>query len=684
MGKMPLFRNCKLDELIELAHGARQVHTPRGGAIVQTGKPAAGLGLLLRGTASLMVENVASGSRKRLEKLKPGALFGEVGLLLGSVNPHSVVAEEDCDSLLIRPDQFNKTMMDNPEVSLSLARKISSRLVQATFLGAAGDQAEAPAPAPAPEEPRPAPTAPEGVIPWVETSSYSLTDEVVGMIPPKLIKKHRMLPLRVDDQVLTLGMVNPRSVEAKQELRRLLQAVDTDVAAISEEDFNSAVARLKLVGGAGKPRARAGAVAGQIAYAVDVDKEAHKKKAIIGNEVIKLFDQILLDALDMGASDIHIEPGSVGVKVRYRTEGSLVERKEVVAPTYAGPLIGRIKVLAELNITERHKPQDGRIVAQLGSQDLNLRVTTMAVARGEKAVIRIIDPSDVMRPLRQIFIDPRLEEAVHESLAQPYGAVVVAGPTGSGKSSTLYSMLNERRASRPDTSIVTVEDPVEFLLPDVTQVSVLPRFGFGFATALYGLMRQDPDVIMIGELRDGGHHGGGRPHRAPGAHLDPRQQRGRGDPAPAAPGHGSDPAVPGAGGHRGAAPVQAALPQLRAGGGHLIGADEKPRPARHRPGGHFPAAAAGGVRWMQQHRISWPHRGAGGLARGRPHPQGPEQRGGAGGAFGHRTGAEAVHLVRAVCGVPHGAPHHLAERRAAHRHGLTGGSGESWIGLLSR
>jgi len=505
MGKMPLFRNCKLDELFDLAHNADQLHTNKGDTIVQTGKPGAGLGLLLRGEASLMLENAASGTRTRLEKLKPGSLFGEVGLLLGSGNPHSVVAEADCDSLLIDPGQFEKTMLENPEVSLSLARKISSRMVQATFLGSANvEQAPPPqvqkAPPEQPHQPRGA-VKPSDVIPWDETANYNLTGEVVGMIPPKLIRKHRMLPLHVSDQVLTVGMVNPRSVEAKQELRRMLQTTDPEVVAISEDDYNSTVARLNL-GGGKQPRARGGARAGQITYAVDVDKEAQKKKAIIGNEVIKLFDQIVLEALDLGASDIHIEPGSVGVKVRYRTEGSLVERKEVISPTYAGPIVGRIKVLAELNITERHKPQDGRIVAQFGNRDLNLRVTTMAVARGEKAVIRIIDPSDVMRPLRQIFIDPRLEDAVHEALAQPYGAGIVAGPTGSGKSSTLYSMINERRATRPDTSIVTVEDPVEFLLPDVTQVSVLPRFGFGFATALYGLMRQDPDVIMIGELRD--------------------------------------------------------------------------------------------------------------------------------------------------------------------------------------
>jgi type IV pilus assembly protein PilB len=141
-------------------------------------------------------------------------------------------------------------------------------------------------------------------------------------------------------------------------------------------------------------------------------------------------------------------------------------------------------------------------MAQVGKRELNLRVSTMSVARGEKAVLRVIDAADVMRPLHQILLNPTQEKAAHSALALPYGAIIVAGPTGSGKSSTLYSMLNERRLGRPDSNVVTVEDPIEFYLPGVTQVPVNPKVGFDFACALRGLVRQDPDVIMIGELRD--------------------------------------------------------------------------------------------------------------------------------------------------------------------------------------
>jgi len=159
-------------------------------------------------------------------------------------------------------------------------------------------------------------------------------------------------------------------------------------------------------------------------------------------------------------------------------------------------------VLAELDITERRLPQDGRLLARIGKREINFRISTLAAARGEKVVIRILDPADVMRPLPHIFVDPAALELVEKAVAAPHGAVVVAGPTGSGKSSTLYAMINQRRAARPDNNIVTVEDPVEYSFPGITQVPVHPKIGLDHPTVLRALLRQDPDVIGLGELRD--------------------------------------------------------------------------------------------------------------------------------------------------------------------------------------
>jgi len=504
LGKIPLLKKCNLDELFDLAKNSKQHRFKAGAAILQAGKPAAGLGLVIRGKAAVMVVDAAAGTQTKVETLQPGALFGEVGLLLGSGNPQTVTTEQDSDVLLIPKATLESILAKNPEVSLAIARKVSSRYVQMAIMGASGGATalEAPTTAKPSASDQARGRRPDDEISWVDLGRYNLTPEIVGLIPSRLIQMHRLLPLELRGQILTVGLVNPRSIEAIQDLRRVLHAVDPEVVAISQDDFNQAFVRLKLDSKAQQRPMAAAARGGEIIYAVDQDRDDQKSKLVIGGEVIGMFDQFVAEAMSLGASDIHIEPGSTSVIVRYRVEGSLVDRKEVVAPSYAAPLLGRIKVLAELDITERRKPQDGRIAAQVGRQDLNLRVSTMAVARGEKAVIRLIDPADVMRPLGQIFLNPHLEKPLHNALAQPFGAIIVAGPTGSGKSSTLYSMLNERRSTRPDSAIVTVEDPVEYLLPGITQVPVNPRVGFDFATALYGLMRQDPDVIMIGELRD--------------------------------------------------------------------------------------------------------------------------------------------------------------------------------------
>jgi type IV pilus assembly protein PilB len=512
LGQTSIFRGCRLDDLLSLARVSEQQSFRPGASILPPGKPVTSLGLLASGRAALVQIDAATGAQSRVDQLVPGDPLGEIGLLLGGANPLAVLAEEECEVLLFGKPVVEGVLRKNPEASLALARRLASRFVQVALLGArgGGQLPRESAPPPAATAPSGAPFAGgekepatgEGRIAWVEVASYNLTPEILGMVPSALVRKHRLLPLQLRGTRLTVGMVNPRSVEAVQDLRRVLHNVDPEVVAISVDDFNQAFVRLKLDSGLTRGQRIATSKALQVSYSVDQDKEAEKSQLVIGNEVVGLFDRILLEALELGASDVHLEPESAGVKIRFRVQGTLVDRQEFVPASYATPLVARIKVLSELDITERRLPQDGRILAQVGRQEINLRVSTMAVARGEKAVLRIIDPGDVMRPLHQIFLHPDSERAARASLAEPFGAIIVAGPTGSGKSSTLYSMLNERRLSRPDNNIVTVEDPVEYMLTGVTQVPVIPRVGFGFAQALRGLMRQDPDVIMVGELRD--------------------------------------------------------------------------------------------------------------------------------------------------------------------------------------
>jgi type II secretory ATPase GspE/PulE/Tfp pilus assembly ATPase PilB-like protein len=162
----------------------------------------------------------------------------------------------------------------------------------------------------------------------------------------------------------------------------------------------------------------------------------------------------------------------------------------------------RIKVLAGLDITERRMPQDGRIGLSSGKREIDLRVSSLPANRGEKIVMRILEAAGSTRSLEQIFFDPSVVGAVRKALNRPYGGIVIAGPTGSGKTSSMYALLNERKLTRPDTNIIMVEDPIEYRLPGVTQVQVNPAAGLGFAAALRSMLRQDPDVIVVGETRD--------------------------------------------------------------------------------------------------------------------------------------------------------------------------------------
>ncbi|HVI22502.1 MAG TPA: GspE/PulE family protein, partial [Myxococcales bacterium] len=219
-------------------------------------------------------------------------------------------------------------------------------------------------------------------------------------------------------------------------------------------------------------------------------------------EVIRFVNKILVAALDREASDIHIEPASTGPRIRFRVNGVLQDWNEPIPPAATIKTItARIKVLAGLDITERRLPQDGRIGFSAGKRDVDLRVSTLPANRGEKIAMRVLE-AGATRKLQQIFYEEKTLAAVRRGLDRPYGGIIVGGPTGSGKTSTLYAMLSERRSTRPDTNILTVEDPIEYRLSGITQVQVSAASGLTFARTLRSLLRQDPDVIVVGETRD--------------------------------------------------------------------------------------------------------------------------------------------------------------------------------------
>jgi type IV pilus assembly protein PilB len=311
-----------------------------------------------------------------------------------------------------------------------------------------------------------------------------------------------MVPLALSDHVLTIGMVDPFNDVAVRELQRVLHNAQPKVVAISAEDFEAVKRRLKLSSPVGRRRNQQ--IDPNTVVFDDADSKRDSERALqrAGEQVVALAAGVIAAGLERGASDIHLEPARQQVRVRFRVHGVLTDWDQSVQPQLARALIARFKVLAGLDIAERRRPQDGRIGVRVGRRDIDLRVSTLPASEGEKLVMRVLEAAAMVRPLDQIFIEQRTLAAVRDALQRPYGSIVVAGPTGAGKTSTLYAALHERRTSRPDTNIITVEDPIEYRLDGITQVQVNHAIGLGFAQVLRAMLRQDPDVLMVGEVRD--------------------------------------------------------------------------------------------------------------------------------------------------------------------------------------
>ncbi|MEI7765723.1 MAG: GspE/PulE family protein, partial [bacterium] len=228
-------------------------------------------------------------------------------------------------------------------------------------------------------------------------------------------------------------------------------------------------------------------------------KKGDEEKIVEDAPVIKIVSVILKNAIEGNASDIHIEHTGEKVKVRYRVDGSLHTTIVLPVNVYSG-VVARIKILAKLRLDEKRKPQDGSFSTNVDGRKIDFRVSTMPSYYGEKVVMRVLDSEKGVKPLDQLGFSKRNLDLVKDAIKRPYGLILITGPTGSGKSTTLYSLMNELDKER--SNIVTLEDPVEYHMPDVNQSQMKPEIGYTFASGLRSILRQDPDIIMVGEIRD--------------------------------------------------------------------------------------------------------------------------------------------------------------------------------------
>ncbi|MFM7718739.1 MAG: GspE/PulE family protein [Actinomycetota bacterium] len=327
---------------------------------------------------------------------------------------------------------------------------------------------------------------------FVELEMYAIDSTVAVLLPEALCRRHVILPIGESEDGLVLAMADPGNVFALDDVRTLTGR-DVKPVVAAAEDIERTIQKYAALRRQTDLLAEAGEE--QVAEG-ELDPNA---VGVDDAPVVKLVQAIMMQATSSRASDVHIEPGQDGVRVRFRVDGVLHEVMDVPKPMQAG-LVSRLKIMADLDIAERRLPQDGRISLRMGSKSYDLRVASLPTVWGEKIVARILDKSDALMELVDLGFEGRAYARYEQAFRKPYGTILVTGPTGSGKSTTLYATLNVLNDA--ERNIFTVEDPVEYRLPGVNQIQVNPRAKLTFASALRSILRADPDIILIGEVRD--------------------------------------------------------------------------------------------------------------------------------------------------------------------------------------
>ncbi len=334
-------------------------------------------------------------------------------------------------------------------------------------------------------------------IEFVDLNDAQIDTSAVALVPEPTARKHNVMPIRFDeDRRLVVAMSDPANVVAVDDIRAIT-GYDIRTVVSTKVDVAAAINRHYRL-----DRTAETLVEEAAADQFEEDKGLESALQHAGAEdapIIKLVNLLITQAVNDRASDIHIEPGEHDLKVRFRIDGVLHEVMNPPKSVQAG-ITSRLKIMADINIAERRIPQDGRIGLNVQGKQIDIRVATLPTVYGEKVVMRLLDKSSVLLQLQDLGFGPENFKRFEEAYRKPYGAILVTGPTGSGKSTTLYATLNI--LNRPEVNIITVEDPVEYRLPGVNQIQTNPKAGLTFASALRSILRADPDICLIGEIRD--------------------------------------------------------------------------------------------------------------------------------------------------------------------------------------
>jgi type IV pilus assembly protein PilB len=487
-----LFRELDEDELQELAIRMKDRVYPPNTAIVREGASGDAMFIIKDGRVEVKKREPALGVDLTIATLNGGACFGEMALLTGKPRSATVLTTVATEVFVLEKKDFEAALIKkHHSISLSLNRMLAERIEEMNVQKGLG---------------------------FVSLSKLKLDQDVLSIVPQQLVNRYKVLPVAYSNNTLTLAMVNPNDLLAIDEVRKFVKGVAIEPSVVAEDDLRRFMEveypkivkkeeEKKEVPG-GKETVFDSVDTMQAEFMKDVQFDDGKdeeigitdlEKEAEGAPIIRLTNNIIALALKKGASDIHIEALEKTMRVRLRVDGIL--REELVLPKKVQlPLISRIKIISKLDITERRMPQDGRITVKMVDKSVDFRVSTIPTKFGEKIVARILDKSNTMLGLDRLFSHLPTLELVREMINKPYGIIYVTGPTGSGKSTTLYSALTEKNSV--DVNISTAEDPIEYDLSGINQVQVNADLGLDFARVLRAFLRQDPDIILVGETRD--------------------------------------------------------------------------------------------------------------------------------------------------------------------------------------
>jgi type IV pilus assembly protein PilB len=438
-----------------------------------------GLFLIESGRVAGVVRSAQSGTTQVVGTFGPPEALSVSSLVLGIAGDVEFLTLQPSVVQLLPRDVFEAVLRQVPDFALAVSRAVAAETALLTRFGA---------------------------IPWVDLGRNRFDERLWACLPASLAAGGRLCPLELSGDTMTVAMVDPREVGALDTLSAALPGVRFRILACAEEDLrkflqvHGSSARRAAASSAPPPRPEE-ARAGFRFVSDEAAMRDGKTRSPSSPPAVSAIEEIIGVGLASGASDIHIEPERQGVFVRYRIDGLLHRPREPFPSELAKALVIRLKTLARLDITETRRPQDGRISVQLSyGRLLDLRLSTVPAKFGEKIALRVLDSEGAITDLKALILVDQVRNLFSRLLARRTGFLLVTGPTGSGKSTTLYSALNACRSQH--VNIMTVEDPIEYHLEGVTQVEVHPEAGTTFAAVLRALLRQDPNIMLVGEMRD--------------------------------------------------------------------------------------------------------------------------------------------------------------------------------------